>query len=376
MKIILTLLVMAGVVCLSTAPLLGAASLAQPLATIRSVGPEGRGNAEASLAWRIISQSEAGELPAILMAMNGANDLALNWLRTAVDTLAARALAGQKSLPVARLERFLRNTRNDPQPRRLAYELIARTDPARSERLIVGMVNDPGSELRRDAVQRRMDRAVALRQSGNTNGAIVGFQSVLPSARDVDQVETIARCLRELGQTVELPKVFGWISAWSVIGPFDNIGGAGFDRVYPPEERVELGSEHDGKTGKVRWTQAQAHGDYGIVDMNKACGTLKGVTGYAYTEFEVARVRPVEVRLGCKTAWKVWLNGKLLQGRDEYHRGVEIDQYRLTGVLKSGRNSILVKICQNEQTEDWTVEWEFQLRLTDALGTPIALLKP
>jgi hypothetical protein len=31
-----------------------------------------------------------------------------------------------------------------------------------------------------------------------------------------------------------------------------------------------------------------------------------------------------------------------------------------------------VKLTQNEQKEEWTKEWEFQMRLTDALGTPIA----
>ena len=39
--------------------------------------------------------------------------------------------------------------------------------------------------------------------------------------------------------------------------------------------------------------------------------------------------------------------------------------------LQAGRNTILVKVCQNHQVEKWTNEWEFQLRITDALGTPI-----
>jgi hypothetical protein len=111
------------------------------------------------------------------------------------------------------------------------------------------------------------------------------------------------------------------------------------------------------------------------VDLNKPIGALKEVTGYAYTEFHADKARPVELRLGCKNGWKVWLNGKLLFGRDEYHRNMEIDQYRLAGELKPGKNTILVKLTQNEQTEKWTVEWEFQLRITDALGTPIASAK-
>ena len=81
--------------------------------------------------------------------------------------------------------------------------------------------------------------------------------------------------------------------------------------------------------------------------------------------------RDAEIRLGCKNAWKIWLNGDLVFGRDEYHRGKEIDQYRLPVKLRKGPNAILVKCCQNEQTETWTVEWEFQLRICDSTGTAI-----
>lgn len=81
--------------------------------------------------------------------------------------------------------------------------------------------------------------------------------------------------------------------------------------------------------------------------------------------------RSAEIRLGCKNAWKIWLNGQLLFGRDEYHRGMQIDQYRLPVQLQPGRNTILVKACQNEQVEAWTVEWQFQLRVCDSLGAAI-----
>ena len=35
------------------------------------------------------------------------------------------------------------------------------------------------------------------------------------------------------------------------------------------------------------------------------------------------------------------------------------------------KNTILVKACQNEQTEEWTVQWEFQLRVCDETGVAI-----
>ena len=36
-----------------------------------------------------------------------------------------------------------------------------------------------------------------------------------------------------------------------------------------------------------------------------------------------------------------------------------------------GTNVILLKICQNEQTESWAQDWEFQLRVCDGLGTAV-----
>ncbi|MFP6574018.1 MAG: hypothetical protein VB912_02625, partial [Pirellulaceae bacterium] len=62
---------------------------------------------------------------------------------------------------------------------------------------------------------------------------------------------------------------------------------------------------------------------------------------------------------------------ELLFQRDEYHRGMRLDQYRLKAKLKQGRNVIMLKLCQNEQMENWTKEWQFQLRVCDATGTAI-----
>jgi hypothetical protein len=174
---------------------------------------------------------------------------------------------------------------------------------------------------------------------------------------------------------VDLQKVFGWVTRWKLIGPFDNTGGAGFAKAYAPEVQLDLAAEADGKTGKVRWVDQVTKSDYGLVDFNVPFTSLKEVAGYAYTEIWSDTARPVQVRLGCDNGWKVWLNGKFLFGRDEYHRNVEIDQYRLAANLKPGKNILLVKCTQNEQVEDWTKTWEFQLRLTDEQGTPIISTK-
>ena len=344
----------------------------QWLKAVNAVGPEGKGNEKAGKAWQRLSALDAGSITAILAGMKGSNELAENWLRSAVETIADRELKNDGKLPLAALKTFVGETGHNPRARRLAFELIRRVDDAAAEKMIPGLANDPSVELRREAVQRLMAQGAKQLASGKKDAAVKTLGKALNHARDLDQINSISKDLRELGQEVDLPKHFGFLMHWNVVGPFDNTDREGFATVYPPEKGIDLTAEYDGKEGKVKWTELVSSDEYGMIDINKAYpGNIKEVTAYAYTEFKSKAARPIELRLGCKNAWKVWLNGKLLFGRDEYHRGMRIDQYRLRGELKAGANTILVKACQNEQKESWTKEWQFQLRACDATGTAV-----
>ena len=336
-----------------------------------ATGPEGQGNAAAATVWKKLAAGDASTLLPILDAMDGANDYTLNWLRPAFDAIADRELAAGGKLPLADFGKFLNETRHNPRARRLAFETVATIDAATADQLLAGMLNDSSLEIRADAVQKLMDQAGRSFTNGNKLGATLLFQQALNCARDAKQIDTLAEKLDGLGQPVDLQKHFGFLTTWKVIGPFDNAGGKGFETVLPPEQKIDFAAELDGKSGKVRWLDYASTNKYGAVDMNQPFGKLKQVAAYATTDFFSDQPRAVELRLGGENSWKVWLNGKLLFGRDEYHRDVQIDQYAMPAQLQPGRNTILVKVCQNEQVEEWTVAWEFQLRITDALGTPI-----
>ena len=364
--VVAALLVTAGLPSLAEEP----ARLAEQLAAIRAVGREGAGNAAAAAAWRAVVQGDAARIPAVLAAMDGANPLAANWLSAAVDALAT----GHGPVPLDGLRAFLADVRHDPHARRLAYEMIRDRDRAAADGLIAGMLDDPSGELRRDAVQRAIDAAAGLKKDGRKDEAIAGYRTALVAARDVDQIKAVDSALKGLGESVDLPRQFGFLMHWQVIGPFDNTKGAGFATVYPPEERVDLAAPVAGRDGPVSWKPLVTTDAYGMVDLNPtypAEGGLKEVLAYAFTEYEAAEARDAELRLGCKNAWKIWHNGRLLFGRDEYHRGMKIDQYQLPIRLERGRNTILVKLCQDDQKQEWTKEWQFQLRVCDAAGTAL-----
>lgn len=341
------------------------------LRTIKAVNSEGRGNIEASASWKKLAAGPMEQLLPLLEGMEGANDFALNWIRAAIETIASRELNTGGKLPISELGKFLLDTRHHPRARRLAFELLARVEPTASNQLLAGMLNDPSLEIRHDAVQMVIEQADQALRTDKKPGATLLFQQALVSARDVKQIDDIAKKLEGLGQLVDLPKLFGFVTHWKTLGPFDNTGRRGFDKAYPPEQKIDSAGDYEGKSGKVQWRDYVSAQKYGQVDMNQQYGKLKDVLAYARTDFISERAQTVELRFGGKNSWKIWLNGEFLFGRDEYHFDSEIDQYLIPAQLKAGPNTILVKVCQNEQTEDWTVEWEFQLRVTDALGTPI-----
>jgi hypothetical protein len=181
-------------------------------------------------------------------------------------------------------------------------------------------------------------------------------------------VEALSKRLKELGEPVNLTRHYGSIQAWKIIGPFDNHDKVGYAAVYPPETEFRIDAEYDGKVGKVRWVEHTTEDALGVVDFNKAIGKHMGVVAYAFTEIHSAAERPFEVRAGSSNAIKIWVNSQLVFTRDEYHHGMSIDQYRAPALLRAGRNTILIKVCQNEEKEEWTQDWTFQARVCDSTG--------
>jgi hypothetical protein len=339
--------------------------------TICQVGPEGKGSAEAAGAWKVLAKTPIEQLPLLFAGMDGATPLARNWIRAAVDEIVERAEGGKKPLPTVALENFLTDTRHDPQARRLAFDLLVQQDKTAGDRFLPKMVNDPSPELRRDAISRVLDDAEKLFGAEKKAEARPLFQQVLAAARDKDQIDKAAKRLKDLGQAIDLAKHLGFILDWKLIGPFANVEQKGVQTTYPPEKALDFKAEYDGKEGKVRWKDYVSKDENGIVDLNIGVGQHIEAAGYAAAEFTSPTARDVEVRIGCYTAFKLWVNGELALDRGDAYTGMQFDHYRTKIRLREGKNTLLMKVCTDVPPPQVPKLWRFQLRVCDADSSAI-----
>lgn len=341
------------------------------IAEVKEIGHEAKNGQVAAAAARKLAQLPPDAIPVILAAAKNANPLAANLLRSSVESIANRADESKAPLPAKQLETFLHDASRDARARRFAFELLTRADPAVETRLIPMFLHDSSPELRRDAVAYHLAEADRLKATGKNDEAKAAYEKALTGAIHDDQVRAIVEALKGYGEEIDLQRHFGFITAWKVIGPFDNRGMKGFEAVYPPEQQVDLDATYQGQLGEVSWQPIATEDPYGVIDIAKQVQNYKGSAMYLAAEFDAAESRPVEIRLGTPNSWKLWVNGQFLFGREEYHRGEELDQYRVPAELNAGRNLILLKILQNEQTDDWAQSYKFRLRVTDSTGQAI-----
>jgi hypothetical protein len=151
--------VAAALFCACLVPAACADEVGALVARIKAVRGEGAGNVAASRASKELSRHGPASLIAVLQAMDDADPIAANWLRGAVDAIAERAMRDGRPLPAAEFESFVLDRSHAGPVRRLASEWLVRTDATAPDRLIPGMLDDPSTELRRDAVARELERA-------------------------------------------------------------------------------------------------------------------------------------------------------------------------------------------------------------------------
>ncbi len=154
---------------------------------------------------------------------------------------------------------------------------------------------------------------------------------------------------------------------WLVLGPFDNTEGIGYNTAYIPEDATEinLNTEYDGIDGKVIWKKSTDETFNGYIDFDR---NENWRVSYAWVTLTSPDERDVQFRIGSDDQSKIWLNGKEVYAFPNY-RWAKVDNDTIPVTLKAGKNTILVKICNEERS------WGFYFRITDADGKPMPDLK-
>ena len=150
---------------------------------------------------------------------------------------------------------------------------------------------------------------------------------------------------------------------WKVLGPYDNANGIGYDTAYIPEDitEIDLTANYDGLNGIVSWKQFRDEELDGYIHLGE--DSVDWHVSYAFTTVYSPDERKVQIRFDSDDQGKVWLNGKEVFTHTKTFMAI-VDTYNIPVTLKQGRNSILVKVCNEEGG------WAFFMRITDSDGKP------
>ena len=134
------------------------------------------------------------------------------------------------------------------------------------------------------------------------------------------------------------------VDTWHIAGPFDNGAGLeGLDRAFPPEKKLDLTAEYQGKFGKVSWRTVKAD-HKGYVDLQAFFAPRSSqIVSYLTREVISPADQEATILLGSDDGAKLWVDGKLIHTA-RVTRAAAPEQDRVKVKLKKGSNTILLKI--------------------------------
>ena len=341
----------------------------EDVAAVVAVGPKGAGAAGAADAVRRLAAGPPDTLPALFAAFPDAGPVGRNLLAGAAQSVAENIPPADLA---ARLAAVLNAPRLHPDAAALAYELLERADAdAAAAYLAAGGLESDSPPVRRAAVAARL---AALGE----DAPVAEATALLEKTLDRDQVEALAKRLDAAGSPVDLPRHFGFLTNWQLVGPFEHHGGVGWDRTLPPERTpgafdpdATFPTDYPGVGEVVAWQPILTDEDFGTLDVAGDLENWKGSAVLLARGYDAPAAGPVTFRIGTPNAFKLYLNGDLVFARPEYHRGTRMDQYVIPAEVRAGRNVLMVKLLQNEQEQSWAQDYQMQFRVTDPTGAAL-----
>ncbi|TMB31482.1 MAG: DUF3857 domain-containing protein [Deltaproteobacteria bacterium] len=234
--------------------------------------------------------------------------------------------------------------------RTLSTRILSETDSARALPDLFRLY-----ELREDVAD--------LGILASTFDAVAAASRARPEARAtaLELRAQIALAQAQLPEAQRITTRIAPIRAFSVIGPFDNEGRAGYSTAYGPEADGFVASKrYPGKEHEVGWRELSPNTvPLGFVGLSRAISPDQNVAVYAATVVRSDRDRAVVFHLGASGASKVWVGGHLVHEDPALHPS-RFDQQAFAAHLSAGDNLVLVKVAHSAG------RLGFSLRLCDA----------
>lgn len=346
----------------------------QLIAVIAETGPQGERSAAAKTARDELANRSVELLPELLIAMDTPNPVAANWYRTVLEDIVARErLRPDAAWPLPFLHEYVNDKSRRGRPRRLVLGLIDSLEPDFKTTWLPERLTDP--EFRIEAVDLALaagDKALSEKDSEIAKSQ---FRKALESARDSSQVTSAADRLRSVGETADVARQLGFVTDWWLVGPFDAPDKSGFGLVFEPENAVDLNAKFSRQNNsEISWVRHQPSDPLGQLNLVTVLGPSKDAVAYAWTEITVPTEINAQLRCCADDSCLVWLNSEIVSSHEQWLNGTRFDRFVDSITLMTGRNRILVKICQGPQHRDPEVSnnWTLFLRLCDKEGRGIA----
>lgn len=176
---------------------------------------------------------------------------------------------------------------------------------------------------------------ISKMSEANIKSYEMGFRGILADLFTITNKLSYARAeWKRIGMPSE--------SIWRVIGPFDNK--KGFLRKYPPEKKLNWKKTYKSRGMKVEWVgHEDGHYD-GFIDLTKDLSDSDWSVAYISVDVMSPDTRSAWIRLGTMNPIKMWMNGKEIWHSNRYREAL-LDDDIVPVSLQTGRNSILIKIC-------------------------------
>ncbi|MEX0725846.1 MAG: hypothetical protein WEB58_06045 [Planctomycetaceae bacterium] len=344
------------------------------LAALLAVGDGAEGSAAARAARKQLVAEGTSILPKLMASMDEANPVSLNWCRVVWDEIVTAEMAkSEPQLPIDEFCEYVRDAKHPGPARRMVLDLLDTVKPDERPQLIPTLLDDP--EFREDAINVALAAGDKAREANDTGGAKEAYQKAFDHARESGQITASAERLRSVGVEVSIPRHMGFVTKFRIVGPFHAEGMTGFDRVFPPEENVDLQATYTDAGKELRWQELNTEDTFGQFDLNKLIGPEGSVVSYAYAVVRVEADEPLAAQIRCSADDNitVWFNGEQVVRKLQWLNGTRLDRFTASVKLQPGLNRILVKVCQGPQHRDPNVpnNWSMQLRLCTPDGAGV-----